>query len=145
MSEGERIAYELIQSVLEDEVYNVSKYDIASRGRTLTDHTISKYNSSTVGIISISLVKDTNNFDFCYIIRENFSPTQILSNYSLLCNRAEVIQLKCVEQMASGYCGHYSLHYALCIMEMCQSTDIESVLAYINETLSVGSVWRRLI
>ena len=130
MSEGETIAYELIQDVLEDEVYYVSKYDIASRGRTLTDHTISKYNSSTVRIISILLVEDTNNFDFCYIIRENFSPTQILSNYSLLCNslRAEVIQLKCVEQMASGYCGHYSLHYALCIMETCQSTDIESVL-----------------
>lgn len=78
------------------------------------------------------------------------APSRILNMYTCVGNRVEVLQLKCVEQQASGYCGHYALHFALCMCEVIGSGRMvigsgrmEEALGYLGETHLLGSFWRR--
>ena len=81
--------------------------------------------------------------DICDLVRWQCPERQLVS-YSLRnSGRVELLQLKCVKQQFSGYCGHYALYFALCMLEACRSNEEERVMGYVAETVSVGAYWRR--
>lgn len=71
------------------------------------------------------------------------TPSRILVHYTLRDVHVQVLQLKCTEQMASGYCGHYALHNALCTLEVCNSLSEGAVLGFFNEMECTVGYWRR--
>eukprot|EP00731_Ephydatia_muelleri_P019146 Em0011g1186a len=81
------------------------------------------------------------HFDLCSVIRAAV-PARVLVNYSLR-SGTEVLQLKCVDQKVSGYCGHYALHFALCGLELCRSTTEASMRGFVEELDRTGPFWRR--
>ena len=87
MQASEEILHELL-----DAVVHYSEWDIAMKARSLKG----------AGPVSslVELVVSGPQFDLCSLIRATV-PSRILSNYSLRCG-TEILQLKCVDQKASG-------------------------------------------
>jgi hypothetical protein len=133
--EGELIAIELIEEILK-ETLEISHWDIATKGRRLAA-------SNGRLLMETAVESKMGPYDICSVIRD-YTPSRILTGYTLRDGHVEVVQLKCVDQKASGYCGHYAVHFALCLSEMCSSVaSYEDVVGYLNETESVGGYWRR--
>ena len=80
--------------------------------------------------------------DICSLVWTH-TPSRSLVSYVLRDSHIELLQMKCIEQTASGYCGHYALHFALCLLEVSQSTNKETALGLLGETASSGAYWRR--
>lgn len=80
--------------------------------------------------------------DICSLVWTH-APSRSLVSYTLRDSHIELLQMRCIEQTASGYCGHYALHFALCLLEVCQSTNKEMALGLLGETASSGAYWRR--
>lgn len=130
LDKGEIIVEELLEECLKD-VYSETEWDITKRARLLE-----------IGGRR-ELTKGEQWWNFELIITDH-APSRILTHYTLRPRpHVSVLQLKVVEQKASGYCGYYALHYALCLLEACHSSSEGAVLGLLEETASVGGVWRR--
>ena len=81
--------------------------------------------------------------DVCDLVRWRCPERQLVSYTLRNSARVELLQLKCVQQQFSGYCGHYAFYLALCMLEACRSSQEERVMGYLAETVSVGAYWRR--
>ena len=84
--------------------------------------------------------------DLCDLVRR-LCPQRQLVSYSLRgggsSDHVELLQLKCAEQRFPGYCGHYALYFALCMLEAFRSRQEEAVMGYVTETGSAPAYWRR--
>ena len=141
--EGGLVVSELLEAVLEEATQR-SSWDIADKGKRLAEGRGGETEEQ----------KDQEDgegrlcpppTDLCSLIRERCSD-RLLVSYSLRGRGyTELLQLKCLEQQASGYCGHYALHFALCLLEVCQAENETGKLNYLRETNSAGALWRRFV
>lgn len=145
LDKGEIIVEELLEECLKD-VYSETEWDITKRARLLE---IGGRRELTKGLLPVNskyyyfLILGEQWWNFELIITDH-APSRILTHYTLRPRpHVSVLQLKVVEQKASGYCGYYALHYALCLLEACHSSSEGAVLGLLEETASVGGVWRR--
>ena len=157
MDESLSLAHELLESLI-SEVVTVSQWDAATIARTRSqegaegDLKEQFLLRSTLALLLHFFVSPCvverhrlweGLLDVCDLVRWR-CPERQLVNYSLRNSaRAELLQLKCVQQQFSGYCGHYALYLALCMLEACRSSQEERVMGYLAETISVGAYWRR--
>lgn len=83
MSSAEVVVQELLDRVLE-EVCKRTEWDVTARMRQERSH----------------IVRGPH-FDLCTLVRVLY-PSRVLTCFSLIRGRAEILQLQCVEQQASG-------------------------------------------
>jgi hypothetical protein len=84
----------------------------------------------------------TSAVDVCEVVRQH-TPFHVLCGY---CDRErgwEVLQLQCVDQKASGYCGHYSLYLTMLCLQLCQCSCRDNTLALLHGTRSTVGFWQR--
>lgn len=131
-AESGAVVEELLAVLLND-VCSRTRWDIATRGKRLSD----------VGIVDDPGSKASGpHFDVCTLIRR-VQASRVLVNYCMRKGHAEVLQLECAEQQASGYCGHYAFHFTLCCLEACAAINIKDAAGYLGETSSAAVFWRR--
>lgn len=83
---------EELLAVLLNDVCSRTRWDIATRGKRLSD----------VGIVDDPGSKASGpHFDVCTLIRR-VQASRVLVNYCMRKGHAEVLQLECAEQQASG-------------------------------------------
>ena len=155
LNEADQVVKELLKNVLE-EATSRSQWDVTDRGKRLAEKVACNERSHRqrmalhdtsfdVSLPFFSLGRSGPITDLCSLVRERCAD-RILVNYSPRgYGHTELLQLKCVDQKASGYCGHYALHNLLCILEVCQSHSEEEALGLLQETASLGAFWRRIV
>lgn len=128
-----QVVHDILDELL-DAVVHYSEWDIATKARFLKG-------TAANGCLLMNTAVSGPRFDLFSVIR-TAAPARVLTNYCLR-SGTEVLQLKCVDQKASGYCGHYALYFALCGLELCRSTTEERIVGYLEELARAGSFWRR--
>lgn len=130
--EGTTVVHELLDVLLEEAVLS-SKWDVT---------VIGKDQNKRKRVAAPSILAEPPTA-VCQLVREHCQD-EILVNYSMRgCKQTELLQLKCLEQRASGYCGYYALYFVICLLEMCQATNKTDMLGYLSQVTSAGAFWRR--